>query len=192
AQQLLRGMIYEEDRQPNTPQFWTLWELFADRVRRTSWLARLDQEHPMGAEMVSVLFLNIWWNDNVRHWKSLERHAHHIHALFDDLPPSSVILEAYLRFLYHIGEQSLPEAFIYIAARLRQGDPRQMLRKSNTVFLLENLLQRYVYGRPLELKRQPDLRRAVLFLLDELVEQGSSGAFRMRDDFVTPVAEVRV
>jgi hypothetical protein len=63
-----------------------------------------------------------------------------------------------------------------------------MLRKSNTVFLLEVLLQRHVYGRPLELKRDQAVRQAVLFLLDTLVENGSSAAFRMRDDFVTPAA----
>ena len=63
-----------------------------------------------------------------------------------------------------------------------------MMRKGNTVFLLESLLQHYVYGRPLELKRQSDLREATLLLLDLLIENGSSAAFRMRDDFVTPVA----
>jgi hypothetical protein len=63
-----------------------------------------------------------------------------------------------------------------------------MMRRSNTVFLLEILLQRYVYGRPLELKHERNLREAVLFLLDVLVENGSSAGFRMRDDFVTPVS----
>jgi hypothetical protein len=33
-----------------------------------------------------------------------------------------------------------------------------------------------------------DLGEAVLFLLDVLVERGSSAAFRMRDDFVSPAA----
>ena len=63
-----------------------------------------------------------------------------------------------------------------------------MLAKSDTVFVLEVLLQRYVYGRPLELKRDTRIRDAVLFMLDCLVEAGSSAAFRMRDDFVTPAA----
>ena len=67
-------------------------------------------------------------------------------------------------------------------------DPAQMLIKGNTIFLLEVILQRYVYGRPLELKRQSNLRDAILMLLDMLVEQGSSAAFRMRDDFVTPAS----
>ncbi len=63
-----------------------------------------------------------------------------------------------------------------------------MLQKGNTVFMLEVLLQRYVYGRSLALKRQGEIRKGVLLLLDQLVENGSSAAFWMRDDFVTPVS----
>jgi len=185
---ILLGLIGVEDRQPNTSQFWSLWKEFADGVRRASWLSRIDDEHARGTEMVSAIFLGTWWKEGVRHWRSLEGHAGNIHALFEDLPPSSTILHSYLNFLYHVGEQSLPGAFIRIAKRLQQGNPRQMLRKGDTVFLLEVLLQRYVYGRPLELKRRSDLRDAVLYLLDLLVENGSSSAFRMRDDFVTPVS----
>jgi hypothetical protein len=52
---------------------------------------------------------------------------------------------------------------------------------------LERLLERHVYGRPLELKKNRHLQVAVLELLDILVDRGSSSAFRMRDDFVTPL-----
>jgi hypothetical protein len=98
------------------------------------------------------------------------------------------VLDDYVRFLYHVGEQSLPEAFVRVTNSLKLGDAQSMLAKTNTVFLLEVLLQRHVYGRPLELKREYGIRQAVLFLLDILVENGSSAAFRMRDDFVTPAA----
>jgi hypothetical protein len=136
--------------------------------------------------MLSAAFFGISWKEGIHHWTSLEGHAAEVHALFDDLPPSSAVLDNYVRFLSRIGGKSLPEAFIRIANRLQQGDPRQMLKRENTIFLLEVLLQRYVYGRPLELKSAADLRNAVLLLLDLLVENGSSAAFRMRDDFVTP------
>ncbi len=63
-----------------------------------------------------------------------------------------------------------------------------MMRDANAVFLLESLLRRFVYARPRELKRQVDLRNSVLDLLDLLVDIGSSAAFRIRDDFVTPVS----
>ena len=185
---LVRGLVSLEDLQPNTSQFWSLWKLFADRVRQAQWLERIDDQHAAGAEMISAIFLGISWKDGIRHWQSLEGYAENIDLLFEDLPPSSTILDAYVQFLYQIGEQSLPDAFIRIAERLKEGNPNQMMEKGNTVFCLEVLLQRYVYWRPLELKRQRDLREAVLFLLDLLVEVGSSAAFRMRDDFVTPIS----
>ncbi len=184
----IRGLVSVEDIQPNTSQFWSLWKLFADRIRQAQWLAQIDDQHAAGAEMISAIFLGISWKDGIRHWQSLEGYAENIDLLFEDLPPSSTILDAYVQFLYQIGEQSLPDAFIRIAERLKEGDPKQMMEKGNTVFCLEVLLQRYVYWRPQELKRQRDLREAVLFLLDLLVESGSSAAFRMRDDFVTPIS----
>jgi hypothetical protein len=183
---IVQGLTGIEDSWPNTPQYWFLWEVFADVVKRAKWISRLNEKYPSGSEMMSAIFLTKWWKDNVRHWRSLEGYAHHVHALFEALPPLSIVLDDYVRFLFHIGEQSLPQAFVRVADSLKRGDAQAMLRRTNTVFLLEVLLQRHVYGRPLELKRDPIIREAVLFLLDTLVENGSSSAFRMRDDFVTP------
>ena len=185
---LVHGLISVEDRQPNTTQFWLLWQLFADRVLDARWLAGLDDEHVAGREMISAVMLGSFWKENVRHWRSLEGNAQHIHKLFENLPLSSRVLNAYVSFLYQVGAQSLPDAFIRIAQRLQQADPSQMVLEGNTIFCLEILLRRYVYRHSLNLKRKHKLRDAVLFLLDFLIENGSSSAFRMRDDFVTPVS----
>jgi hypothetical protein len=188
AGQILDGLIYANDSNPNTPQFWSLWSLFAERVRAAKWLPRSDDEYGQGTELLSALFLGIYWKEDARHWHGLEGHASKVHDLFDALEPSPTVLEKYLGLLYHVGEQSLPEAFIRIAARLKSGKTLHLLSKANSIYLLEVLLQRHVYGRPLALKRRKDLREAVLWLLDQLVEAGSSAAFRMRDDFVTPAS----
>lgn len=185
---VIQGLTTSEDSNPNTPHYWFLWNLFAAQVKRAKWLAHLDTEHPQGREVLSTIFLTAWWKDNVRHWRSLEGYAHNVDALFDVLPPVWIVLDSYVRFLYHIGERSMPAAFVCIANALRRGNPAAMLRESNTVFMLEVLLQRHVYARPLEVKRDPALREAILYVLDILVESGSSAAFRMRDDFVTPAA----
>jgi len=183
---IVLGLTGIEASRPNTAHYWYLWGLFADGIRKANWVEGLDDEHPFGSEILSAIFLISGWKENVRHWKSLEGYANHIDTLFRDLPPSSIVLDSYVCFLYQIGEQSLPEAFVHIANFLKRGNPQAMLAKTDTVFLLEVLLQRHIYGRPLKLKRNPDIRQAVFFLLDILVESGSSAAFRMRDDFVTP------
>ena len=184
---ILQGIISAEDCLQRTEQFWAVWGLFAQRIRTASWLARIDSEYPRGSELMAAVFLTQYWRDDVRHWRSLEGHSHCVHELFESLPPSVAILDDYVRFLYHIGEQSLPSSFERISNRLKAGDTKNMLQKGNTVFMLEALLRRYVYGQPLELKRSRGLRESVLYLLDTLVENGSSASYRMRDDFVTPI-----
>ena len=188
CQGFIQGLIGAEDSQRNTEQFWALWKLFADRIRCADWIAQIDKSRAGRNELISSIFLGVFWKENVRHWRSLNGNAYHVHELFDDLPPSSTVLNAYTRFLYDIGEQSLPDAFIRIAKRLQEVDYNEMLGRGATVFRLEVLLRRYVYGKPLQLKLNRALREAVLFLLDVLVENGSSAAFRMRDDFVSPVS----
>jgi len=184
----IQGLTSSEDSNPNTSHYWFLWNLFADRVKRANWLMHLDGENPHGSEVLSTIFLTAWWKDNVRHWRSLEGYAHNVDALFEALPPVWIVLDSYVRFLYHIGERSMPAAFVRIANALSRGNHADMLGESNTVFMLEVLLQRNVYARPLDLKRDPSMREAILSVLDKLVEMGSSAAFRMRDDFVTPTA----
>lgn len=185
---VIQGLTSSEDRSPNTKHYWFLWSLFAERISHAKWLSHSDGEPPYGSEVLSTIFLTAFWKDDVRHWRSLEGYAHNVDSLFNALPPVSIVLDSYARFLYHIGERSMPGAFVHIANALRRGNDADMLRESNTVFILENLLQRHVYSRPLELKRDLSLREAILYVLDALVESGSSAAFRMRDDFVTPAA----
>jgi hypothetical protein len=188
-QHVMQGLTNVQDSNPNTPQYWLLWNVIADAVRRASWVSRLDGDrHRDGPELLAAVFLTLYWKDDVRHWRHLEGYADNVHALFESLPPVGVALDNYARFLYRIGQRSLPDAFMRIEAALRRGVPARMLGNSDTVFVLEVLLQRFVYGRPLEVKRDARMRNAILFILDCLIDTGSSAAFRMRDDFVTPVA----
>lgn len=190
--QLIQGIVAAEDRVPSKTNFWPVWQLFANRVKTASWLGHVDREHSEGAEVFSAVFLTQYWKEGIRHWQALSEgapngHAHRMHDLFDALPPTSILLDNYVRFLYHIGETCLPDAFKRIALRIQAGDASAMLRRGNTIFMLEALLRRYVYSRPIELKSNKSLRDSVLYLLDTLVESGSSSAYRMRDDFVTPL-----
>jgi hypothetical protein len=185
---ILLGILHAEDREPHTSQFWEIWKLFADRVKSASWIGSIDHRHSSGAEMIHALFLGTQWKETTRHWRSLEGYVQNVHNLFESLAPSSSVMDAYVRFLYHIGEQSLPEAFIRIFQKSQAGDPKKLFRDSNTRYRLEILLQRYVYAKPLLLKERAALREAVLALLDTLIDLGSSAAFTMRDDFVTPIS----
>ena len=184
----VQGLTRLEDARPNTRHYWHLWQLFADQVKKAKWIGQVEHAHHSARRLLAAIFLTVSWKENLRHWRSLEGYSDRVHGLFDALPHSGVVLNRYLAFLYHIGEQSLPDAFVRVASWLRKGKVEALVENSESMFLLEVLLQRHVYGRPAELKADPRTREAVLFLLDALVDGGSSAAFRMRDDFVTPAA----
>ena len=187
---IVESLTFREDRDPATARYWALWRMFAERAAVASWLPDVDEQYSDGKQYLTAVFLASNWKDTTRDWKSLTGHAEEVHRLFERLPLSRTSLHRYLLFLYHVGEQSLPQAFVWLHEKVRDADVPELLTERDSAFVLESLLLRYVYAKPLELKRQHDLRAAVLFLLDALVETGSSSAFRMRDDFVTPIREL--
>jgi gluconate kinase len=187
AAMFLLDLIGAEDRLATKAPFWDLWQAFANRIVNAQWISRLGSRHSGYEELIHAAFFVLPWRKGFRHWPGLEGFAQKVDSFFEQLPPCAIVLDSYVRFLYHIGEQSLPRAFEVAAGRLQQGNAREMLSESNTIFCLQVLLARFVYGNPHHLKSDPRMRAAVLYLLDELVESGSSAAYRTRDDFVTPI-----
>ncbi len=180
-------LVIEADRSNEPDSFWEVWQAFADAIAEAPWIEQLDSRYGSGKELVGAIFLGNYWKENVRHWHRLEGQGQRIDKLAERFRGSVTVFEAYCRFLYEIGDKSLPSGFILVAGSLAAGEPLAMLSDQNTFFWLESLLRRYVYSEPERLKSDPAIRRAVLALLNHLVEAGSSAAYRMRDDFVTPL-----
>jgi hypothetical protein len=117
----------------------------------------------------------------------LDGNAHRIDQLATRMPPVPVCIDAYVHFLYDIGRQQLPGAFKVLSAIFDNAQNLATGLTSEVMFVVETLLGLFVYGEPLRLKRDTALRESVLNILDKLVTAGSSAAYRMRDDFVTPL-----
>ena len=168
--------------------FWDIWKAFADRVVDAQWLPSIDRDYSREIDLINKMLFWIHWNEGIRRWRCLDGHEQEVDNFTTRLPAAALVLLAYSHYLYKIGEGALPRAFMILANRLEVGNATDLLRDRNTVFCIESLLQRYVYGQPLRLRSDPMLRKAVLAILDELVDAGSSAAYRMRDDFVTPMS----
>ncbi|UEC42914.1 MAG: AAA family ATPase [Methanothrix sp.] len=186
--EFVRSLTIYEDIVGSGSVFWGLWEAISDKMATTTWIENLDKRNSDRIALLDALFLGLSWDKGLRHWQRLEGNAWRLDRFFDKLAPSSAVLVAYSRFLYRIGEKSLPGAFEIISKKLQQGDPRLILSNENSVFYLESILRRWVYGQPASLKSDSSIRDSVIYLLNELVESGSSSAYKMRDDFVTPIS----
>ena len=180
-------LIAQEDLATKSQtSFWEIWNALGDQLVGATWSCDISDAHSKGMAMTNKILFGIPWNEGVHHWNRLEGHEGDVDALVGRLASASPILEAYARYLDGIGRRSLPAAFSSVADMLRKGAPDELLVNQNTVLHLESQLGRYVYSEPYRLKSDPMLRSAVVYILDQLVEAGSSAAYSMRDDFVTP------
>ena len=167
--------------------FWDIWNAIADNAANAPWAFLIDSPYSEATSLVEKILFALPWKEGVSHWQPLESHSDDVDAFVARMPAARAILAAYTRYLHSIGRRSLPNAFSVVAKILRYGEPAELLSDGNTAFYLEVLLGRYVHGEPTRLKSLPTLRDDVLYILDQLVAAGSSAAYIMRDDFVTPV-----
>ena len=185
AAKFLRELIVGAD-QNESDCFWELWQEFADAVEGAAWIERLGGRRHLGASLIELIFLGIHWREDATHWHRLGGNAHLLDETVQKLPAVRVSVSAYLEFLSQIGQESLPESFKIVSALLERGDGVGITSNSTVAFNLERMLRPYVYSEPHRVKSDPALRNAILHILDLLVAGGSSSAYRMRDDFVTP------
>jgi hypothetical protein len=189
--EFVEALICEEDKLEHETPFWEIWQTFADQFTKAKWNGDLDKRYAMASsasQLLNKLLLGISWKDKVRYWPRLRDQENRVESLVKSIPATSAAFKAYCRFLYHVGEKALPKSFIVLAERLKTRDASQALTDSTTTYYLELLLRRFVYGEPLQLKSDRLVREAVLYILDQLVDAGSSAAYQMRDDFVTPIS----
>ena len=185
AESFLHELIFAADGKTGDC-FWDLWQDIANKVVGSQWVKSLDCDRSFEEPIIGLIFLGMQWKDDVKHWQRLDGQAHLLDEIVQRLPATTSCILAYSNFLYTIGQRSLPESFKVVATLFEKGDAVRMASNSTVAFNLETLLRRFVYSEPRRLKSDPALRKAILSILDALVAGGSSSAYRMRDDFVTP------
>ena len=129
------------------------------------WLPGVASDYSLGMELVDKLLFRVFWSQGTRRWHRLDGHEHKVDEFATRLPVTTPVLSAYASYLYRIGEGALPRAFMVVADKIGAGDPNELLSDGNTMYCLESLLTRYVYGQPLLLRIEPNLRKAVLAYL---------------------------
>ena len=177
-------VIRQGERTPATT-FWTLWQRFAEGYLASSLPASADKEHSNSAKLLRELFLGDNWGE-ARDWNPLHGEEQRLRGLFDRMPASQKSFEAYSYFLEKTGSPTLPDAILSLAAKMPTPG-RSALLSEVTVFYLETILTRLIYGGNSSIRVETDLRQAAMKLLDELVVAGSSVAYKLRDDFLTPM-----
>ena len=182
---LFRSILHQGDRSP-APTLWALWQRFADDFAAGVKPEQVDKEHSDEAKMLREIFLGVNWAEK-RDWPPMHGETQRLRAFFLNLPPMESGFECYAYYLAKIGTPTLPEALGDIGKKLVEATGRAILSE-NAIFYLDEILTRLIYGGNKQIRADGHLRQAILTVLDALVAAGSPAAYKLRNDFLTPVS----
>ena len=182
--EFVEHLIFVEDHRP-TPsggRFWMLWQVVANAAYE-----QMSQDPGMKqTRLTRALFLEVSWKPETHEWRPLSGQGGQLLDHFQRLPPNDAAFQAFAATVARFRVEFIPRALPAIAEHLSRLSDRLFL-DDTTMSSLESVLGSLIYGGASDVRRTPELRRATLSLLDSLIDAGSSAAFKMRDDFLTPL-----
>jgi len=182
---LVEDMLLAVDRRGEPGIFWALWRTVAERAKAASWASSGLSDRSWGSKLVRKLLLNTLWKSGLRRWTLLGEAHRSIDQLFTDFPPVGVVLEAYCVYLLAVGADSLPGAVGLIHLKFGNQLSQALKQSKSAQSGMDQLASRLMFEH-LPALQTTALRTPMLAILDALIQAGSSNAFLLREDFVTP------
>ena len=186
AADFLKCLVLAEDQLQIGERFWGQWQMFADAFIAYSLGARADDERSDTAELLDVIMLGVEWKAETCEWTPLRGQSERIRHFFRQLPASARAISAFTALMNRFASEFLPASLPLLAEKLVVQSPEALLSRF-TLMQLEQALSGLVYSGALEVRRDVSLRNATMTVLDCMVGAGSCAAFRIRDDFLTPL-----
>lgn len=187
---LLEELPLELDRIHSGEGFWTIWRSISGPIFEHPLLqgsTRIWRYSEMRKLVRVLLFADIKWKQGVKEWAPLSANRDFIEFAASVVGSTPAGFGALLSLLSSVGQVFLPDAIKLFADAVKRANGRDLLDDLNAAFDLEVVLRKVCYGFATDIRKRPELHRAVILLLDKLVERGSNTGFRLRDYIVAPL-----
>lgn len=150
--------------------FWSIWEYLFEKIRGSGKLF-----------LTASLFLDIDWKKESSHWKVLENKKEFYHQMVKDLGITRT--QSMLNLFSTAGEQTfLPEGISWLVD-IFKANPK------TTASLIapsaERMIERLFYNHISKIKSNKKLIEDYLWILNRMVDLGSSEAYLFRESVIT-------
>ena len=103
----------------------------------------------------------------------------------DDMGHHPAVLYSISKLLNEIGSGFVNDGIIWLSDMLKKNkNLRTEDLEVNTIYYMENLVRNYVFYNRHAVKTNPVLKKAMLTILDFLVEKASVTAYLIREDIL--------
>jgi hypothetical protein len=137
-----------------------------------------------------LLFADITLKEGVQEWGPVSANRDFIESAASAIGNTPAGFGSLLSLLSSVGQVFLPDAIRWLTESVERASGRDLLEDPNTEFQIEVLLRKVCYHHGTVIRQRPELHRAVILLLDKLVERGSHTGFRLRDYIISPLPTI--
>lgn len=153
-----------------TDNFWRIWEYLFEKIKGSGKLF-----------LTSALFLDIDWKKESTHWKVLENKREFYHQMVKDLGAART--QSMLNLFSTAGEQTfLPEGISWLVDiyKADMNATASLIAPS-----AERMIERLFYNHISKIKSTKKLIEDYLWILNRMVDLGSSEAYLFRENLIT-------
>lgn len=183
AEEMFQQFVSAEDVLNRYNTFWAAWELFYPGVVDLckSW---------RGSHRSSVIhnYLLAWpyWRKGAKEWHSLkDRDKGFFSRVADDIGSYPAVLYSLAKLLNEIGSGFAADGIFWVSSIVERGvNLGDEELETNTVYYLENLVRGFVLRNRHKVRTTPQIKNAMIVILNFLLEQGSVTAYLVREDIL--------
>jgi flagellar biosynthesis regulator FlaF len=150
--------------------FWGVWEYLSGKIKKSR-----------SGYFVQQLLLDTGWKEQATDWQPLHGKKEIYRQMITDFGASNV--QSILNFFSTIGEKTfLPEGLSWLVELIKK-EPLQSIALMSIA--AERLVKRLFYNHISEIKKNKRLIDDFVWLLDKMIELGSSEAYLFRENVIT-------
>jgi hypothetical protein len=180
AEDVFQEFVSAEDKLNQYDSFWAVWEQFYPCIVE---LCKSGAGSHSSTTLHNYLLAWPWWRSDAREWHSLkEREKGFFKRVAQDIGDHPAVLYSLAKLLNEIGAAFTADGIFWISAIFESHpDFRDKELETNTVYYLENLIRGYVLLSRERVRTTPQMKSAVLTILNFLLEKGSVTAYLTRE-----------
>jgi hypothetical protein len=178
---IFQEFVSAEDTLNKYDVFWEVWELFYPCILA---LCQRSVYFHSSSTVHNYLLAWPWWRKGAKDWHSLkDREKVFFQRVAREIGSQPAVLYSLAKLLNEIGSRFASEGIFWVSEILELGvNLAGEKLETNTIYYIENFVRGFVLRNRHKVRTTPQIKVAILVILNFLIEQGSVTAYLVRED----------
>jgi len=170
--EMTEEFIHAANQGNSVPNFWNLWESLR------LWIIKNDRIF-----LMKLFFIDINWTDTTDSWPALENKSLYYKDFIHNY--GHLQINSVVKFLNGIAFKNfMPESISWIKIMIINHSLARKRFKEIDFILFENFVKKAFYSYGENIKNQREILNDFLFILEFLIEEGSTVAYLLKEELV--------